>query len=452
MGSRVAIVVFFVFILAGFAIEAQGRKKVTLAVWLPLFWIIICASRSINQWLNLSSFDSYTYISSFSEEDYIAGHVSGSPVDQIVLSIAIACGILIIYKRREAAAGVFKNNKALLAFIIYLGISVLWSDITGGSFRRWARLIGHFVMAAVLLTESNPLESVRSVFRRTAYLLIPLSVMFIKYIPQIGILYSGLGMPIWAGASLMKNGLGHLCFVSSFCLVWDAIGSWGRKERMKFPRAIFDMIIVMMCLWLLRGSQSAASIGSLIFGIAMLIGSRVPTIKRGFGRIGTLVIVAVCLVLVLESSFGISKVIVTGLGRDETYTGRMPLWNTLLELGLKRPFLGYGYEGFWIGERNSIEGLNQAHNGYLEIFVEGGLVAIILLGVLLVSVFRKIQRGGLSDYGYAVFRLSLLAMILLANVTESSFARDRDLLTFVFFIIAMNDAAPSGNVRTLAPN
>jgi hypothetical protein len=54
----------------------------------------------------------------------------------------------------------------------------------------------------------------------------------------------------------------------------------------------------------------------------------------------------------------------------------------------------------------------------------------------------KIQRNGIYQYESAVFRLCFLMMILLANFTESSFARDRDLLTFVFYIIAI-DCAPS---------
>jgi O-antigen ligase len=440
MGSTVAIVVFFSFILVGFVIEARGRKKITHAVWLPLFWMVICASRSINQWLNLSGSNIR------SKADYIQANLEGSPIDRVVLSIAIVCGIIIIYRRKEAVIGIFKNNKALLAFTVYLGITVLWSDIGEVSFRRWIRLVGNFVMAAVLMTEPEPFESVRSIFRRTAYLLIPLSVMFVKYFPQMGVLYTRLGATMWIGVALMKNGLGHLCFVFSFFLIWDAITTWRKKGQMKFSRALFDIIILMMCLWLFRGpggAYSSASIGCLVLGMAMLIGLRVPVNKRNLGGIGVLIILAVALFLVFEYSFGIIKLIVTGLGKDMTFTDRVPLWNTLVDIGLRKPFLGYGYGGFWFGERlDIIEDFSIGHNGYLEIFVEGGLVAIILLIVLLISVLRTIQRSGLSDYEQAVFRLCFLAMILLANVTESSFAREQELLTFVFYIIALNIVTP----------
>ena len=46
-----------------------------------------------------------------------------------------------------------------MAFLVYLGITVLWSDISLVSARRWVRLAGNLSMAAVLMTEPEPLES-----------------------------------------------------------------------------------------------------------------------------------------------------------------------------------------------------------------------------------------------------------------------------------------------------
>src|SRR2546427_4902339 len=147
--------------------------------------MVICASRSVNEWLNPLLLKT----PSVDQGDYLEGSLNGSPVDRLVLTIAIVWGVVIIYKRRGAAAAILKNSKALLAFTLYLGVTVLWSDISDVSFKRWVRLVGNLVMAVVLMTEAQPLESVRAVFRRTAYLLIPLSVIFIKYFPRLGVLY-----------------------------------------------------------------------------------------------------------------------------------------------------------------------------------------------------------------------------------------------------------------------
>jgi exopolysaccharide production protein ExoQ len=457
MGSTNAVIAFSAFILIAFVIEARKRKKVSPAAWLPLFWMVICASRSISQWMNLSSHEIQD------QAAYIAANLSGSPIDKVALGIIIVWGLIIIYKRRETAVGIFRNNKALLAFIIYLGISALWSDVGDVSFRRWIRLVGNFIMAAVLMTEPDPLESIRSIFRRTAYLLIPLSVMYIKHFPEMGVSYgSWTGEKMWHGVALQKNGLGHLCFVASYFIVWDAFVTLERKVEFKSLRLLFDGVILMMSLWLLSGpgySESATSVGCLIMGVAMLVTFKVPAFKRNFAKIGFLGVLAIFLFFVLEVSFGITELIVAHFGRNMTFTDRTPLWNALIELGLKKPFGGYGYGGFWTVERIDMlrqidewaGRFTQGHSGYLELFVEGGLVAIVLLGVLLIAVLGKVKRDGMTDYNYAVFRLSLLVMILLANFTESNFPRERDLLSFAFFIIALNDAQASKYMRKLAP-
>ena len=431
------------FIFVGFAIEAKERSNITSAVWLPFIWMIISASRSVGQWLNILGFE---YGRSHS---YYEASLEGSIVDQVVLSAVLVWAVMIIYKRRESVIGLLKNNKALLAFTIYLGITVLWAEVPEASFRKWIRLTGNFIMAAVLITEPQPFESIKSLFRRTAYLLIPLSVIFIKYFPHVGILYSQLGSVIWVGAALMKNGLGHLSFMFSFYFLWNMISTWEGKGATKYS-SVFDLIVLMMSLWLLKGTSSAASLGSFVFGMTILIASRVPFIQKSFVKIDVLVILTVFLLLVLESSFGIIEYIVISLGRNMTFTDRVPLWTALVDIGLRNPLWGYGYGGFWTEKRIGELEFTQGHSGYLEIFVEGGLVAVILFGILLIAVFRNIHKGVPIDYNYAVFRLSLLSMILLASVTESCIARERDLATFVFYIIALYNVSPRTNVCTLA--
>jgi exopolysaccharide production protein ExoQ len=441
--GSISIILFCLFCLFGFSADARERKGVTSATWLPLLWMVICASRSVGQWLNLSSPVSVATSSA------MPTGAGGSLADQVVLGASIILGIIILFKRREATTAVLKNNKALLVFTFYLGLTVSWSAIPEASFRSWVRLTGNLIMAGVLATEPQPAESIRSVFRRTAYLLVPLSVVLVKYFPQMGTFYSHLGGQIWAGAALMKNGLGHLALVASFFVVWDMISTWKARGGMKSATIWLDLAVLVMSLWLLRGSSSSAALGCLIAGTGMLIIFNMPIMRKNFKKIGALVILAVCVFLALESLFEIIELTVSALGRDMTFTDRVPLWQQLIAMGNEKIFLGYGYEGFWLGGRRTIEGLSQAHNGYLEIYIEGGIVALILLGTLLVSCFKKIGRGESNDLEYSIFRFSLLVIILMANVTESALARQRDLLSFVFYIVAMIDPAPARNDQLL---
>src|SRR3989442_1524771 len=50
------------------------------------------------------------------------------------------------------------------------------------------------MMALVLLSDSAPGKATEKVFKRCAYILLPLSVLFIKYYPQLG-----RGYDFWTG-------------------------------------------------------------------------------------------------------------------------------------------------------------------------------------------------------------------------------------------------------------
>jgi O-antigen ligase len=77
--------------------------------------------------------------------------------------------------------------------------------------------------------------------------------------------------------------------------------------------------------------------------------------------------------------------ILLSLGRDTTLSGRTNLWEGALEKIAERPWLGYGYQGFWQegGGAEMIwkaEGYKppHAHNGFINITLDLGLVGLFL--------------------------------------------------------------------------
>jgi O-antigen ligase len=77
------------------------------------------------------------------------------------------------------------------------------------------------------------------------------------------------------------------------------------------------------------------------------------------------------------------------LGRDESLTGRIPLWSLVWDDIVQRPVLGYGYGAYWLGKAGLSplywatlgwrDSPNQAHNGLLDIWLECGLAGIVAL-------------------------------------------------------------------------
>ena len=79
----------------------------------------------------------------------------------------------------------------------------------------------------------------------------------------------------------------------------------------------------------------------------------------------------------------------------------------------------------------------QAHNGYVEMYLNQGLVGLGLLGALLISTFRRIASQLQTDFPFARLRLALFLSVLLVNYTEAAF-KGVALMWTIFHFIAMD--------------
>jgi O-antigen ligase len=174
----------------------------------------------------------------------------------------------------------------------------------------------------------------------------------------------------------------------------------------------------------------------------VLLGLRVVN-KR---LIGFYALLAVIMFLAAELTFGIFGHLAALSGHDATVAGRAELWRELLALHTN-PIFGVGFESFWLGDR--LKQLwaehwwhpTEAHNGYLETYLNLGLVGLFMLAGLIIATCRKACREVLSDFEWARFRLGFLAAVVVFNWTEASF-KGLSLVWFVFYVIAMDYPRP----------
>ena len=98
----------------------------------------------------------------------------------------IAAGFCVLIKRQVRLSEIVRNNGWLIAFLLYCFISIAWSDFPFVAFKRWIKILGHPIMALIVLTEPDPEEAVKRLMKRCAYVVVPVSILFIKYYPQLG--------------------------------------------------------------------------------------------------------------------------------------------------------------------------------------------------------------------------------------------------------------------------
>ena len=91
------------------------------------------------------------------------------------------------------------------------------------------------------------------------------------------------------------------------------------------------------------------------------------------------------------------------LGKDETLTDRTGVWHDALQIQIN-PLLGAGFESFWLGDRLKTMWdkwtfrPNEAHNGYLETYLNLGLIGLFLLIALLIATFWKSSSRALHKF------------------------------------------------------
>ncbi len=105
-----------------------------------------------------------------------------------------------------------------------------------------------------------------------------------------------------------------------------------------------------------------------------------------------------------------------------TLTGRVPLWQVLIEEVGQRPWLGAGFAAFW-GSPNSfrVEQLTapSAHNGYLEELLNTGVVGLAILLTFFFCAMVVVGRRGRSGDPLGWLAFLFLTFYLLLNTTNA---------------------------------
>ena len=84
---------------------------------------------------------------------------------------------------------------------------------------------------------------------------------------------------------------------------------------------------------------------------------------------------------------------------------------------------------------------NQAHNGYLETYINMGLVGLSLLLCLIAVTYRKAHKAFLRDFWMGRYRFAFLFAIVIYNWTEASLYGLHPIF-FMFFFVAVDYPKP----------
>lgn len=420
-----------------FARDRRWRRFPSRALWIPAIFLTIASSHQVSYWLYQLGLGSAQ-----------TSRLEGSPVNVLFNGTLFLAAIVVLRRRKFSWGGFVIKNKALAAMYLFFLCSALWSPFPVPTVKRTVQDFGCVLAALVILTETEPAASARAVFVRISYILFPLSVVFIKWFPAIGRSISAAsGSYSMAGVTGQKNELGQLTAVFCMVLLWDLLETRQRDRSLGADsgRGV-RLINLAIGLYLLILSRSATSWIAFVTAIGIFfLGKRLADrmdARRLFATTAVMIAFLVTFGFLYASRFS------ERLDRGTTLSGRTEIWQTTLEKFRgsygETSLIGAGFHAFWdsdvgvsVWQQLQTGELIQAHNGYLETYLNGGLIGLVLLTALLLG-FGRTAAAKLAG-GAPLGRLAVVfwSVLLFVNVTEAEFFQVGP-LWFTTLLVVMN--------------
>lgn len=135
-------------------------------------------------------------------------------------------------------------------------------------------------------------------------------------------------------------------------------------------------------------------------------------------------------------------------GKSPDMTGRSGIWKLVLGLIQERPWFGWGWTSHWVPGVKPFEGLvvinhvpyYQAHNAYLDVYLQLGIVGALLFATLLLLTFIKLWRLAVR-HTVALYLWPVLVFVGLVvwSLTESRMLIEIGWVLLSLFAIKVNE-------------
>ena len=203
---------------------------------------------------------------------------------------------------------------------------------------------------------------------------------------------------------------------------------------------------------LTRSSTVIAALGVVIVVLLFALWGRAVPQSR---RVPVYATAAVVLVAGVASVVLFWIRITALLGKSSDLTGRTDIWGKVIHLAQERPAFGWGWISYWapwvepfkgLAIRNKVEYL-QAHNAYLDVWLQIGIVGLVVFALLVLSTFGRswfmaVDRAPFdgagvvrSDVSYTA--ISLMPLLMMAAAIAQSFAESRMLIEAGFALLVI---------------
>lgn len=305
-------------------------------------------------------------------------------------------------------------------------VSVLWSTNPEETLAHSRALLSSTAFGIYLATRYTPKEQMQLlVWLFGTYMFLSLIASLIW--PSYGTDINTQGLS-WQGIAAHKNGLSTAMGLTATLFLDLAIYGYKYRRTLYLGAGISFILIVLS-----KGRGGLAVFVGLLPLLPLYKLARQEYRLKIF--LGVFAF-AIALVMIVATLINLQFITVDLLGKDVELTGRIPLWNYLIQRGLEKPWLGYGYGGFWTNPQEVLQiALNvpwmsaiadghikaHAHNAYIDLFLQLGWLGLSLVTLSFVTLlFRVVFLLGLTKQIEYFWMLQLLLFMFMGNIADNS--------------------------------
>jgi O-antigen ligase len=336
-----------------------------------------------------------------------------------------------LWGRGRAVAELIWREKWLTLFLVWVTLSLAWSDYPLVTIKRALTVVGEAIVCIAFLFHTRWSSDALRPLRIIVGLYAVATIVAVAAYPEGAIQWD---FPALRGLARTKNNLGQIALFS--IVVWFAVITYhnGRWSNL----AHLGLLGLSLIAYFSAQSMTSFLAGGVLLAIWAVrrAGTAIatPFVATTYTIIATFfVLILAGVVLIFTPEF--LRSVFGWFGKDLTFTGRVDLWGTVYTMTADRWWLGWGFGGFWVMDSPHLVPLfqvfpwipNQAHQGYLDVFNQTGIVGLFLLVAMIVHYFAGIARVRTRQLW-----IWLVFAILVFNLQESLFFRPRHIGHFLF--------------------
>lgn len=327
------------------------------------------------------------------------------------------------------------TNPIFVSIVAMAPLSYLWSAMPDETFSGSIGLIGSTLFGFYVATRFSLKEQIKLIGWAFGIALIA-SFVFIIALPKYGIMaaiHAGSLRGVWTH----KNVMGKYMVLSN-CIFLMLV------QMPRDRRNIYLWLGLISSLILTVGSNSTNALVNsvLVIIIILFLGQSLKLENKKLTAVATFLSLFLWGTIVCFAD--ISAMLLEAVGKDPTLTGRTDIWLAVAKKILERPWLGYGFNGFWNGIRGESADVIRAlrwnvpnsHNGYLDFILQIGFIGfamfIIVYWMTLLKGYLLVRKEFKIEY---LWPIVFLIYVFQINLAEPSLLSQNDFFWIIFTIV-----------------